>query len=1390
MPHRLEPFIVALYHRFSSRVSRAVGALVVIVCLLCPGLVSAGEAESGETNLLTLSEPYRVSLHHDPSLSAPLTRLWDIYAARNSSAELLQLYRGHVQSYPQDAKAWAVLVRLLDHAGEAADAAEALATALRANPGDAYLRSLHADTLASDGLTREAAAAYIQAAGDAQQAGKRRLWLRSGLLLAAHADDQELLAQGLHSWQADPQRAADATLDVARELLRAGQSGHAQQLVTDVGELQGETLVDATLLRAEIASQRGESADATALLDQLLDRLDSSYWRRQEIFGQRLRLVGDDAAVQDELLERLRAQTREQPQSASAWLDLHRALGAFAQGEEALAALQQAAEHLPADPDIERALVRSYRREGRLPAFADWLEERLQAEPERQDLRARLVLTRHILEQPEAAERAFAVLLQGLPAASHHQQRIALARQLAPLGLNQAATALILRVLDDQPERLDLLSEAVSWTHEHAPLQVADLLSPQRLRQSDAEVALAIELARNLISINQRAAAWQVLLAVVETYPHNSDLRALLAETAWYLGRQHAVDEHRQQLLTQSQTPAAYRRYLGVLMATTAEERRNQRLWEELRSLPADQSARQEAVVERLLNQKDNAADLLRWIDAQREADQETAAQWHPILVRVLRLLPEQGQRLQQALRQLADERPEEREKLLAEQFLHAQAGQVDHSDMPLTSLNDIDIGAIRDVDLLQQLLTTLGEDGDPVLRERLYRQLLSVSADTEESLNIWQAWLSLLLERGEEPRFRAEARRLLAANQHLDARSKARVHRQMEASIWRQVASSLAVEDSSGLLDLAAQAERIADRQLPWVRWLQAVLAQRRGDVAARDAALLALHGGDQQDGTPAKETLITFPDGVRIQAQALPRLAQPPSPIATGPAFALPPYQLAWRSRTLTHATALVPYDQGVVVRDPEGLVAFAHDSGRVLWRQAMPVPSLVTPQLLRYDDLLLLNTDAGIEARDFSGSLRWRAAVCRFPQFTVGDGLVVALDSTSGDLIAVEAASGRRLWLAGMNEREASEATLPHTRGHAGGYYVMNQAQAIPQQMSVSPGSLALADGLVLSTINGLHLYDAQHGGLVWRLGEHGEPDLPLELSTGKRRRQTGDMPAITSGRGMHAVHFPVHMQTYNQSGMWSGHRWYSQRLNHGHHGHRGGPRDMRVHMVDDVSAWYDSNIGGNGFLIGPWALLEGSNMVLVVRRDLPFIGRHFLPGRVLTGGSTPLLISRSGITRLYADGSRREYQQDIIEAAVSGSQILLINQESAQVLHEESLTPIAQAPLPPVLQELLREAADPQQRSQAQQQLQGMRRQLQRVEQEARQYAQQTGGSVHPHFQQQLQHLQFEIARLTRLAAPVQISVSPCAGRWYVQVGTALLAIDGISADGDHSNGAAP
>ena len=62
----------------------------------------------------------RTALHNDPTLASPLERLVSLYREAGRLKELLGLYRGHLQQFPNDANAHTVLVRLLMATGDPA----------------------------------------------------------------------------------------------------------------------------------------------------------------------------------------------------------------------------------------------------------------------------------------------------------------------------------------------------------------------------------------------------------------------------------------------------------------------------------------------------------------------------------------------------------------------------------------------------------------------------------------------------------------------------------------------------------------------------------------------------------------------------------------------------------------------------------------------------------------------------------------------------------------------------------------------------------------------------------------------------------------------------------------------------------------------------------------------------------------------------------------------------------------------------------------------------------------------------------------------------------------------------------------------------------------------
>lgn len=1173
-------------------------------------LVAAGTGVA-EDDLLARSLPYRTALHHDPSLGPPLERLLALYQEVDRVADLAGLYRRHLQDYPADARAWAVLVRLLTASGDL-DARSTLEQALAHCPDDGYLRFLQAQAAHRRGEA-EAREHLAQAVATASDQERRRTWARELVSWCAEAGDEAGLAAAVTGWRSHPGPVTDS-LRLARLLLDHRRPLVAGRVVADLTAGDAEEGVELELVRAECERLAGDAEAAGARLDALLGRLEPGYWRRDEVLRRRLGLV-DDATARMALIDDRRAAAAARPLDEAAWLDLARVQHAFDRRHEALATLRQAAERLPASSAIETALREQFRHVDDLTGLAAWLGERIAHNPGRLDLLREQIEALYLLERFAEAQAGFQTLVERLPPAEAQAQRLALARELRPLGLVAPARDLLEAAFAAEPDRLDLLREILELDHQEAPGRVVARLqawSPP----AGVAVEAAVDLARWLLAKGFVLDAKAVLEPQLARSPHHPDINVLLAQAYRRLGLGEVRRARLERLRSDARTVADYRRWLETLIDGQAEENLGSLLWPELERLageadlaPGRRLERELAVVALLAEVGDQGELLVAWLEA---AVARAPADHRPAYRLPLIAALERGRSplsvLQPHLLALADEVPEQEQAALARLLViqsRSFAG-ADHEAPILdpTWLARVRPEAIDDLELLAGLRAALA-NGDhlELLVRVLQRQLALEPAD----LALWEGWLTTLLTLGQEERFRTEARRLLA-NHHrvtLPADRRQQLRRAVVASLWRSLARAEAGTgpDPVAGLELLTQAEALitkADRS--WILYARAHLHHRLGDHQAVTSLL------DQLAGSEADE--IVFPDGLRLgldHARCLLAVAPAPAP-AVAPVTTAP--TLAWRVPVTGGVLELAVLTGAVVVRDRSGVVAFDRATGKRRWAVPAPVDDELAAILLADlrqllaagPDRVLLVEPGRVTSRASDGTIAWRAeTAAAMATAAIGDGVVVLVEDGGRAVSCRDLATGKLRWRHGASAVTPLPAAVTARGTWTTGFVHNRYLQAEP---APAP-RVAVGGGLVLVVGAGQgRLHDLRDGTVAWDFASNQEPDLPVELARRPAARAVGWSQDHVEQRNYHHDH------------------WFQT--------------GVRAVLVGEVQSWFEADDLDVALFAG-WLLGSISGQARLVSLRFPVAARATDGGRPVAGSRWPLVHDGDWLTRL--DTGRR-------------------------------------------------------------------------------------------------------------------------------------------------------
>jgi tetratricopeptide (TPR) repeat protein len=954
-----------------TRVIVRLGPLMVVAFFLSTGLAQSGP------DLLQKSVPLRTALHHDPTLAAPLTALVKLYRDATSTDELVTLYRRHLDQWPQDAGAQTVLVRVLHAVGdpEAGPAVTAAAKRLPDVPFLQYLLYEHldadADPAALDALDR--------AISLEKSPSRRRQWIELLVPKAATQQRDDLLDRHLDTLSTLVADSPQGAADVAAIMIRHARYERALALLGAALQQQPapEVMVQLELLAADAEVGQDRAADAGGRLETLLGKVAHDYWRRDEILRRRIALV-TDAGERQALIDQARKRVADHPENAKAILDLARLLEGLELRRDALDVLVDAGARLPKSPQIEAATLALFDvlRDDR--GRAAYLAQRLELQPERDDLAERYTRTLFLLGRRDEATRVLTPRLAAMAEGPRLNRLLELARFLRRSAMTRDSVDLFTQAVALAPQRLDVRRELaevylVLNRKREATALFAEPLPP------DAAIENLLDLVGLLIEKGMYPEARRVLRDRMPAEPVNLELRLLLLGVEGELGAVRSGLELSIDARRLADTAARYRSWLeatlrfhdGFDTASTFLDAEFETLRDETAALATDDVERRMVFAD--VVDRGPMADAVHDMLRQTLADSpESLALTQRLEVRRALIAsltaaakPEQFDELKAHLAALAADDPTAHHEAQARlAVLMAGAGR--HQDIG-SLLETIDPTALDDARLLESLAPLLTQHGKRAKLGDLYERITQVDPANRGA---WENWLTSLALRGDEDRLRLTIRRLMAGidRMPLSEESQATLARGLTDSSWRSIARLLAMEGEAPAADalaLLAAAGRMStsDAQAMWVTWCRGCVLKRLGRDAERDQALdeldrlakAALPAEVAAPAMPALPTVIprvTFPSGLSMSIDTARRMLTGPLPWRTqaestealsGPRGPIPDgdrVHVAWRFDTPGQVPVLAVIDPGkgrLLLVDAAGtLWAIDAATGKLLWQR----------------------------------------------------------------------------------------------------------------------------------------------------------------------------------------------------------------------------------------------------------------------------------------------------------------------------------------------------------------------------------------------------------------------------------------------------------------------
>jgi len=1247
-----------------------------------------GTGAADGSDLLQKSLPYRTALHHDPSLEPPLEQLLKLYRDAGRIEELLAIYRQHLNQFPVDSRARAVLYRLLHRSGQV-EAESFLRRSVRTCPDDGYLKFLLGSSLDGEG-DPEGRRLLLEAVDAEQRTSRKQDWLLSLIGSAARFGDRGSVEAALERWRELPLASIDH-VELAELLLRHGFGEQTLALLAEVGSQDAEDQVSLELLRARAEEHSGEIEAAKKRLDALLARLDERYWRREEILLLRFGLVRGKEEIAAVIAERREAVDAD-PDSEQAWLDLARTQRAFSRGESALATLREAHEKLPGSLLIEQALMEHFERLHRYEDYEAWIAEKVAEHPERHDLRRRHVELLFLFERDEEARAAFDELLAEVDPATRTEQRLMMARKLRPLGLVRAAVSLLEQVLEENPNRFDLMRELLELQHQIDPRSVFALLTEERLRK-DGPIEQVIDLARWLNAKGFLPQSTTLLEHHLEEHPYHPDLNVLLASAYRRLGLRAKRAERLAVLREEMTSVADFRRLMNALVDGIEDEaERTETLNAELEKLATledgeDRRHRELALIEMLAEEGEERAALVDWLEMRIAAVDDA---WRPAyrkqLTGVLSKMQEADAKLEEQLKILAEEDPRHQQRYLVRrlQLLVRRRQQANgyYGNFPEAQelLGRIEVEMIDERDSLQILDTVLQQVGEQELHAEVLAKLVT---RTPEDAKLWERWLNLLAEQRMEENLRVAIRRLLANQDQveLDDARREQLKRHLLFSLWRSVAERLQQGDLAGALPFLAQAEAAGDDQdHAWVLWSRAVILDRLDRRRAYEetrARLERLAGVEDDDG------YIVFPDGIRCHPELIKRRFES-DPAEQRTVAALPPYDLEWLADLGDGVLGAYELGETLAVQTGGGLVGVDLATGKRLWRREVDLVATEGGFEAGSGNVrslpgggLVFVADGGVTCLGPDAAVAWKVPLTdRLAGFVVVDrDVLYVLDRFTGHVWCLESGNGKLRWAAGdPSDPDKEEEGAGQNPG--GGFTIFSHRHQQQQQQTVAgPGRLSVAGDLVLVGHRLGRILDRRDGRILWDFTREPETELPIKVEKEKK------LPGF--------------------AGLGSGEAWSGGSLHHGgwHQAQRRvAYRGMHPSQSDqaqldfaiDVKRWFSNNQGHQVHLAGGWLVHDNGYQVNARSLELPVLRKASSSGSLLIDprGGDPLLWDSDRLRRL--DGGSVECEA--IAIAPLGDRVVAINKTGVSVYDRATLGRLAHAVWDEALEEFLEGAVN--------------------------------------------------------------------------------------------------
>lgn len=848
------------------------------------------EAELSDFDKTSLN--LRTALHYDSAIAAPLDSLVRLYQKEDRIEDLIGLYQAHIAQYPEDAGAKAVLTRLLRKLNRAG-AGEFVTAASQLHPDNSVLQHLLFQHLQDRNDPRAVEVLSRAIELELLKPGRRDGWLEELLKISAEGKGRELAIGHLTALLNLENHTAKTLEALSARMQRYGFWELSLSAVTKAlaKDPDAEAKVELQVQAAKAEASLGNREPAGQRLDGLLAKLAPDYWRRREIMSLRVNFLANDAE-REAMLATAKAGWEANPASESAVLDYVELLAASELRRDAIKVLNDAAVVLPTSERLEAKTLELLERIGDERELEVYLEKRLAAFSERDDLRYRIVKAQYLLGKTEPAEVNFKRVMAGLSEEDKGPRLLDLGRYLRNSNLPGQAVPIFETFLATNPARLDVRRE-LAETHLTLDQKSIARKVVGELDVTHAEIENFLDVVQFMVREEFFAEAKKALEKRLGIEPEQFELRLLLTRVFGKTGDREAAESLLNSTREIADTPSRYRSWLETGLEV-------HELFDDVALFFDREQAR--------FGTKSNGGDTAeKWTSAEIEkflilcetgersqlTDRVTQAIRTKLLtddlaldVRLkLRLLlvtalgnqPERGAEIEEQLKLLAIENPSQKDEYTLRLALLYHS--LNRPDLTSPALSEVTVSNVSDVSVLRAAAPVFIEFG---LVDAASTTLERVTAAEPEALANWEKRLSLLAALGREIELRKVIRDLLGGVNRIELSvdSIDALRRHLLDSHWRSVASLIAKQTPESLAEVLPLLESVqreaTDSDRLWGLWARAFVLNALDRVDARDAAIEELTAAAYEGNANAAraaadaETQIVFPDGLAISLPA----------------------------------------------------------------------------------------------------------------------------------------------------------------------------------------------------------------------------------------------------------------------------------------------------------------------------------------------------------------------------------------------------------------------------------------------------------------------------------------------------------------------------------------